>query len=329
MKRRRFLGLLGGGAATVGAGKAIHNAVIGYGKLTGTNLTEQDLIAVSSQPFPQPSDISVQSDATVTHTDTEMMVETQSTYKYPYNQETSVSDFPPTLSKSEKERLSATHSDLHDLYTQNFTFKPKSVTNFFETISNQVNPYTVSALRGERYKSVQAETIAEFTGTSPTKTQETVTKLAQELRNQTDYDIPRYLAGSVQDNILFGAVDLREPFRSEVSFNNLVKTDDSIGMFCYEFTWRSIEALHSTPAYAQSLPVFAATVIDDRHKHVYTLIGTVYRTKNGDLKIPLTFVDYTHVVLYDDIHARSVLGEGLNAYNERHRATDIWWELPP
>lgn len=331
MQRRQFLGLLGGGLATVGVGKAIDNTLIGYGTITGTNLTQQDFVNVSSQSFPQPAQINTQSDTKIIHTDTQLTIETDSTHTYPYDTVITADDLPSNLPQEEREELATTHKDLIDLYTQNYTFDPQSVTEFFDTLSTKnPHPLTVGTLRGTNYQQVSPETVQEFTGVTPTDSQATVNALATALRQHTTYDVPRYLAGSVQDNILFGAVDLRDPFRSDVSFSNLPTNtnEEPIGMFCYEFTWRSIEALHSVPAYKQSPPVFAATVIDDRHKHVYTLLASIYRDTSGTLQIPITFIDYTHVVMYDDANAQGILGDGLNAYNDRHRATNIWWELP-
>jgi hypothetical protein len=39
----------------------------------------------------------------------------------------------------------------------------------------------------------------------------------------------------------------------------------------------------------------------------------------------MTFVDYTHSTLYDDFNARGLLGDGVEAYDDRHRATAIEW----
>jgi hypothetical protein len=41
--------------------------------------------------------------------------------------------------------------------------------------------------------------------------------------------------------------------------------------------------------------------------------------------VVMTFVDYTHTTMYDDLHVKAVLGESLNAYNTRHRSTLIQW----
>jgi hypothetical protein len=43
--------------------------------------------------------------------------------------------------------------------------------------------------------------------------------------------------------------------------------------------------------------------------------------------VPIAFLDYTHSTLYDDLNLRGVMGEGLEAYNSRHRARELtWWQ---
>ena len=86
-----------------------------------------------------------------------------------------------------------------------------------------------------------------------------------------------------------------------------------------------------------------AVVTDARHKHVYTGLATVVREgayggdggaggggsggerAGGDLVVPMTFLDYMHSTQYDDLHLRGVLGEGVNAYDRRHRTDDVYW----
>jgi hypothetical protein len=82
-----------------------------------------------------------------------------------------------------------------------------------------------------------------------------------------------------------------------------------------------------------------AVVTDARHKHVYTGLATVVREDEGgadggeggdenaagDLVVPMTFLDYMHSTQYDDLHLRGVLGEGVNAYDRRHRTDDVYW----
>jgi hypothetical protein len=170
--------------------------------------------------------------------------------------------------------------------------------------------------------SADPELVARFVDADLAKPEPVLRGLASGFREHAHYDAGRYVAGAVQDNVIFGAANLRESFREPVGFRALL-ADDGTGMFCYEFTNRSIEALHAVPAPEQRVPVIGARVMDTRHKHAYTAVASVVR--DGGLRVPMTFVDYTHATMYDDFNARGVLGEGLEAYDDRHRATAIDW----
>lgn len=199
--------------------------------------------------------------------------------------------------------------------------------SFFDRLSDvETAPEIVEPLRGDGFTTVQPSVIKEFTGALPSDSEGVVRGLVEGFRSHTHYDVPRYIAGAIQDNILFGRVELRKRFRDDVSFEALLAADDARGMFCYEYSWRAAEALHAVSAHDQSPPVFAGWVLDARHKHAYTVIASAY-WEDEELVLPVTFVDYTHTTLYDDVRMRGILGEGLNAYNERHRATDIWWTV--
>ena len=97
-------------------------------------------------------------------------------------------------------------------------------------------------------------------------------------------------------------------------------------MFCQELTHRSIEAFHAPSVLAQSPPVASVIAFDPRPRHNYTAVASVPR-RDGELVAPIAFLDYTHSTLYDDLNLRGVLGEGLEAYNSRHRARELaWWQ---
>jgi hypothetical protein len=55
------------------------------------------------------------------------------------------------------------------------------------------------------------------------------------------------------------------------------------------------------------------------------LLGRWAIRVGGELRFPMTFVDYTHTTLYDDVGLTGVLGEGLAAYDDGHRADEIYW----
>lgn len=195
---------------------------------------------------------------------------------------------------------------------------------FRRTRTAETRPFAVEALRGDRFRQIPPSTIESFAGATPKRPKAVIEGLVRGFCDHTYYDVPRYLAGSVEDNVLFGTVDLRKYFKTPTEYD-AIESGETAGMFCYEFTWRSIEALHAVPAHQQRTPVMGAMVYDERHKHVYIGIASPFRDED-ELVVPMTFVDYTHTTLYDDLHLRWLLGEGLAAYDRRHRATDIYWQ---
>lgn len=106
----------------------------------------------------------------------------------------------------------------------------------------------------------------------------------------------------MEDNILFETVDLRKHIKTPTEYDAL-EAGKTTGMFCYEFTWRPIEILHAIPAQRQRTPVMGTLVYDERHKHVYTGVASAFRD-DDKLVVPMTFVDYTHTTLYDDLRLR-------------------------
>lgn len=326
MHRREALALFGGGLAALGAGKAADNVLLGYGVVVGTNLREQDLgPLVNERLEPSPFEVQV-GDALLSLAGGELAVDDGRRSR--------------TITIAESSRREATEldeefdlpgnpatqifADLSALEAGEVSFDFSDYGAFFDRLDGaDVRPFTVEALRGPYFRHVDPGTIRSFAGVSPSDPRALVEALAGAFRGHTSYDIPRYLAGSVEDNVLFGAVDLRDHFESSTSFEALERGETS-GMFCYEFTYRSIEALEAVPAHHQTPPTFGGAVMDSRHKHVYTAIGSVYR-EDGELVVPVTFVDYTHSTLYDDLGLRWLLGEGIDAYDARHRATDVYW----
>lgn len=320
LSRREFLGGIVGGGFTLGGGKAVDNIFVGYGVLTGTNLLDQDLESYVAQRFPSSGlattsegyRVSLGSDAVA------LRSPTGSLRRVPLG--TATGGSLPNAPKA----IRALVDDLAAVGAGEFDFAFSRTPEFFARIaSGDARPATVGALRGERFRSPPVELVSRFTDTDPAAVAPTINGLAEGFREFSNYDFARYAAGSIEDNVLFGAGDLRDPFRSPADFAGLLNGENT-GLFCYEFTYRSIEALHAAPPGAQSAPVFGAVVTDARHKHVYTGIASVIR-EDGDLVIPMTFVDYTHSTLYDDLGLRGVIGEGIEAYDDRHRTTDVYW----
>lgn len=322
LERRHALKVLGGGLAAVAAGKAVDNVLLGYEHL-GTNLHKQDLAGLVAGSFfagVRRTDIG---DGRVLLWDDVLRVDrgesTRATYRYPALS----ADRAATIDAEHGldgyvERgvpaLATLHGDVRLEFSQYDAFLER-------VRAGEPHPEAVELLRS--HASAAPGVVREFADANPADTGAVIEGLADGFREHTGYDFERYAAGSIQDNVLFGAADLRAPFRGDVEFRSLLDGSDT-GLFCYEFTDRSIEALQAVPASEQTAPVFAGSVYDERHKHVYTAVGSVLRGEEAPV-VPVTFLDYTHVAMYDDLTLRGLLGEGLAAYDRRHMATSVRW----
>jgi len=332
--RRR---VLGAGVALAGA-KAADNVLVGYGVLTGTNLRAQALGPfVTERLGPSPfettvagSELSLASRAV--HVDGES-----------YDLRSIGADRARAADREHGLAAAGERGPVEELAADwdalggggpedaaDVVVEPQAIGSFFETARDvDARPYTVAALRGSEFDPAAPETVRAVTDTDrgpaadPADPESVVAGLKRGFNERTSYDVPRYLAGSVEDNVLMRTVELREAFEDPVTFDALLEQRDS-GMFCYEFVHRSVDALHAVDPQRQTTPVFAGVVTDRRHKHVYTVVATAYR-RDGELVVPLAFVDYTHSTLYDDVGADVVLGEGLEAYDSRHRVSEIFW----
>ena len=323
-RRQLLAGALGGGAS-VGGGVAVYNVFLGYDRLTGTNLTVQDLDPlVAEDLYPSGRDVASVDGYRIEHRDGIVSVhddEEIATFD-------PLTDDPADAATVDDELgledgpLEELVADLGALTAEDVRFVYESYPDFFERVfEREERPYTVSALRGGRR--ADPDLVREFADADPRDPEAVAEGLVTGFRDHTSYDIPRYVAGSVEDNVLFGTRDLRRHFESPTDFESIVEGEDT-GLFCYELTRRSVEALQAVPTTEQSAPVFAGYVNDSRHKHVYTIVASAVR-EAGDLVVPVTFLDYTHSTLYDDLRLRRLLGEGLDAYDDRHRATHVAW----
>lgn len=327
LTRRQLLAAAAGEVALVGSAKAADNVVLGYDRVTGTNLLRQNLAPLVLEDL-QPSDGRVASvdGHSIAHRDGVIAVRDGAGDRLAtldpatdtaeeaasVDRELGLSDGP----------LEALVADLKALGRGNVRVVADSYPAFFDLVEGaESRPDAVSALRGRR--TADPETVAAFAGADPTDPKATAEGLVDGFREHTSYDLPRYAAGSIEDNVLLGAYDLRQHFESPTTFDALAAGEND-GLFCYELTRRSVEALQAIPAREQTVPVLAGYVKDDRHKHVYTIVASVVRS-DDDLVVPVTFLDYTHSTLYDDLRVRRLTGEGLDAYGDRHRATSVAW----
>ncbi len=334
VSRRDALKYLGGGALALAAGRSVDNVMVGYGTLVGTNLREQARTDVLDEIAREGFDRRERYAAALG--DRTLLVEGD-TLSLKGTDGRIFSRKVTGLSVQEARDLDNRHGldgepvaeltrdlqGMSDIDFEFYRFEP-----FFERLAAaETRPFTVGAVRGPLVREVEPSAVTAFASVDPARPRSVLTGLEAAFRQNTDYDISRYAAGAVQDNVIFGAADLRAPFREPVEFGALADADGPRGMFCYEFTARSVEALHAVPAHRQRVPVVAASVFDRRHKHVYSIVASIVR-EDGRLVVPATFVDYTHSTLYDDLNLRGVLGEGFEAFNDRHRATAIRWGHP-
>ncbi|MFD1645971.1 hypothetical protein [Haloarchaeobius litoreus] len=331
--RRRALTALGTTVGFAGSAKAIDNVFVGYGIVEGTNLVDQDLATVVGQRLqPRNTWTRVRDNDLVVHDGVaflegdgvdeslDLATATRADARE-IDDELGVELFEPLVADHE---TLARMRDTNAAEVDGVRFEFSTYEPFFERVrEGNARPGSVARLRENRYTDVDPATVEAFAEADPRDPKAVVDGLVPAFRGHTSYDIPRYAAGSVEDNVLLGSVDLRQHFESPTDFAALEDGRNS-GMFCYEFVYRSVEALHSVSAYDQTTPVFGGRVYDERHKHEFTAIGSVLR-ESDELVIPMTFVDYTHSTLYDDLMLRGVMGRGLEAYNDRHRATDIFW----
>lgn len=324
MNRRQALTAFGGAVTGLAGAKAADNAVLGYGVLTGTNLVEQDLAGLVAERLePSPFDVTVggvrvefTGDA-VRVADAERRETLQLAETTP--EDAAEVDSAFDLQQSPLERLAV---DLPAIARGEVSFEFDGYRSFFDRLEAvETRPFAVESLRDRRWIGADPGTVESFASASPTDPRAIVDGLAEGFREHTYYDAARYVAGSIEDNVLAGAGDLREPFRSPTSFEAIEAGEDT-GLFCWELTHRSMEALQAVPAHRQAPPVFGWEVFDDRHGHMYTAIGSALRA-DDELVLPITFVDYSRSTWYDDFHVRRLFGEGVNAYDRRHRATRI------
>jgi len=320
ISRRKLLGAVGAAGATAGSYKAVDNVILGY----GTNLTNQDIAPLAGDGLSVPTRYTVDADGAT--------VSVSGLYVEVGGDGATDELFYPTASAEEAAAVDARHSldgvveevvtDARRVRDGEYSFEFHAFGEFFERVEDaETRPYTTGLVRG--FEGADEEAVTEFVGVSPDEPKDLLEGFESAFVDGTVYDIPRYVAGSITDNILFKTVRLRPFFEGDVGYEAL-NSDGSTGMFCYEYVYRSVEGLHSIPAHRQEVPVAGVGVHDSRHKHYYTGVATAVE-EDGELVFPMTFVDYTRTTLYDDLHLAGVLGSSLNAYDSSHRATRVDW----
>lgn len=326
MTRRQALAGTGGLLTGVGAVRAVDNIFLGYGEFgNGTNLREQDLAAVVTENLTLDYDERIVGHR-VRLGDDVLVVSTGGGDRYLALEV----DKREAARRLDRElgldgRLAALYADVRALRTGDVRFEFGQPAAFFDRVGDaSARPDVVAALRGRGDRTVAPDVVERFAGVDPTDPEALATGLVAAFREQADYDIPRYVAGAIEDNVIFGAADLRQHFEHDVSYDAMLSSQPDTGLFCWEFAVRSMEAFQAVAPWNQAQPVGAAYVRDSRHKHAYTGVVSAVRDE-GTLVVPMTFLDYTHSTLYDDLHATAILGRGLAAYDDRHRATHVYW----
>lgn len=327
VSRRQFLGATGAGIVTLGGARAVHNTLLGYGHFgMGTNLLEQDL-----QPlFEARLSLEYTGDVDSVHVE----VDAEDGYVAARNDgadETVAFDGHTAAdARAVDDRfgldgvVESLFEDVTAFRADEHTFEFLDVEQFFERVDEGVlRPHLVAAARGWGDGRADPDLVEAFTNVDPTDTEALVYGLKRGFREHGQYDVPRYVAGSIEDNVIFGATDLRRHFEDSVEFESLLENDGT-GLFCWELVHRSMEAFHAVPPWKQTVPVAAVYVSDRRHKHAYTGLVTAIRD-DGALRIPVTFIDYTYSTLYDDFRLTRLRGQGLDAYDGMHRADEVYW----
>lgn len=317
LTRRQALAVIGTGTLGIGSAKAIDNAVLGYGIVGGTNLREQDLASLLAGSQSLRGEFTV---AGRRYDVTDDAIRERRTDATEWQHHPLAEPAPDTPGAGEL------HRDVRAIDDGTAAYEPRSPTAFFDRLATgEARPYTTAALRGSVSERITPEIVREFAGADPVDPEGLVAGLKRGFREHAVYDMPRYVGGSIEDNVLRGAVDLRAPFEGPTDFETLLDRGRT-GVFCYELTYRAIEAFHASPTTDQTPPVAGFWVRDRRHKHVYNGLASVIRDE-GAIRVPITFIDYTHSTLYDDLRLRWLLGEGLAAYDRRHRADEIHWDV--
>ncbi|WP_331234700.1 hypothetical protein [Natronorarus salvus] len=330
MNRRRALSAIGGGLLALGSFRAVDNVLLGYGHVDGgTNLLDQELDGLLDERL-ELDPVTVDGE----RGSYELLVESEDERAWlrPHGGEWSSTPSPTDAVRRADddhglawavttlvEDAAAIERGAHD-------YEFHGPEGFFDRVRDaEHRPAITGAMRGSVAAPVSPETVVEFAAAEPSNPEALANGLAEGFREYGSYDVPRYVGGSIQDNVLLGRVDLRAPFEVTTDLDSLLERGHT-GLFCWELSYRAIEAFHAVPAVRQAVPVAAFWVRDRRHKHVYNGLATAF-LEDG-LRIAVTFLDYTHSTLYHDVRLTGLAGERLSAYDEWHRADEVHWDVP-
>lgn len=319
--RRRFLG----GIADLGALR-IGYELTGFGTVTGTNVTEQAVDEHAVERLePTPFDLRF-GDHRLVFDGESVDVRTDTGDR---RTTVPIVDSAPEavdvrdLGDDLVESLRTFAADLDAIAGGAVPVDVVGTDRFFDSARHATpRPLTVAALRGTDYRQPELAALRQFTGVDPRDTAMLVSGLADGFAENTHFDVPRYLVGNVQEHLLFETVQLRRSLEGPETFEGLSAGD--VGLYCWEYTLRSVEAFHAVAPQRQSIPVFCGIVRDRRHNHMYTALATVLH-ESGSRRLLLTFVDYSHATMYENLGLQFALGTGIDAYDKRHRVSEIYY----
>lgn len=319
--RRRFLTLLGSGAVGAGALRVLYE-LVGYGTVSGTNITEQDVGSLVRESLDPSAFKRAYGDRTLAFDGERVHLRdgagaTLTTVP--------VFEVDPKTAATQGAAydlgrpLGRLATDLTALSDGAVTVDVSGYEAFFERVrSAESRPLAVAALRGD-VRQQKPAAIRAFADSDPADPEALVTGLAKGFGDNTHFDTTRYVVGNLQEHVLRDAVTLRSHLEGPRDFTRI---RDGVGFYCWEYAVRSVEAFHAIAPHRQTTPVFGAFVHDRRHNHMYTALGSVVR-EEGNLHLPMTLLDYSHATMYDNTGLRVALGPGIDAYDSRHRASAI------
>lgn len=326
LNRRQLLTGIGGGLLGGGIIGSIYNTTLGFGTGgSGTNLHQQaqneTLAGIAKRGlYPDHGSIWLDNDVLLRITGDTVTVQYADGSDTTFNLH---SDNVPTENDLDV-IIANLAEDLSDLRSGNFRFEFLSVNAFFDRVETvHLQPYTTGFLRRGTYQSsngphsdVPDEIIHE-------NSHDQIYRLKDVFSERITYDIPRFITGAIDDNIFRRRTELRKRFSTETGLPAMYEGTHA-RLLCDEIASIAQTILHLTAVDRQRPPLSVSVVHDYRHKHLFNGISTVQRTDRG-LSIPTTFVDYTYVTLITDLRLRWLLGDGLDAFDTRHRADNISW----
>lgn len=324
VSRRRLLGGVGAAVGLAGAA-ATDRLLLGYGSLSGTNITEQSVSDLMTAPFGTGTrETAVPGGRLQLSGDHLVLVGTD-------GERRRLSSPTPRTAAAAAERLGIDPSPVRDAVEDvgairrgEARFHPVRFDQFSRAVGRErPRPVTTGLLRAP-HASADPDDVWGFLGGRVDSPTELLRRLTERFRETTAYDLGRF-AGNAVENRLPGDHP-RRPL--EASSFSALESDAVDGLLCWDYTRRAAEAVHAVPVADGAPAAAAAPARDHRHGHVFLALAAVSRGRGAPgPTVVVTFVEFVHPVLYDDLGLRGALGSGLNAYDRLHRVSRLpWWD---